>query len=771
MKFNKSKLIIFLIVLAFFSIIKANESVFEKKNIAKAYLDAELYEDAFIIYLDILSLQTDILGKYNLELVKTLYSLSNISLLNNNLEQSEEFLKQALDIQYYNFLLNQKKYLPTLLKLKNLYLTLNDSSIIRTIDSLSLKISNIEKDTLFFANDSLHFFPTIISLYTETVDSTNLVSEYSKDDKAMNLINTGLQYLNMGVFSEAAKNLDEAVQLNSDIVDSQYLLNIDYGDSTSIDNLYHAFYEIEEFDSTITSANLFLGLLGLTANIENKIIINHLLDYSKSVPNDTKSYLLLGDIYFENNDYIDAISYYMRALLLDNQLQHANLFMGKSLYNLKYYKDAITKLNQVVELDPNNFDSKQYLGMSYYYTADYENAIAELTNALLIKGNNFNTYYYLGKSYNRLNKKKQALESFHKSIEYNPVNGEAHFELGIIYESILKLEKAMYHYSIARKHIDSEILNYNFGLLLYNSENFQNALSPLRKYIIYNPKDVKILEILGDIFIIENRYSEAIDTYDRLIVLNPYKEEYYHRIAKSYLELGNYHEAKQFYEDILIFNEENPEILFSIGKISNILHQYKQAEEYFLEAIYCDFKNKDLLFQLGLSYGGQKKYLQALEAFKEALAYSSNDPILHYQLGIVLKELEIYNLAINEFTKYLESNTKDAVVHRMIGECYFFMENFDNAIQYLLQSSSLFNNEDSQSYYYLGLSYLKNNEEWNAAKYFKQVLKINPDHASTRYQLIDIYLTLNKKREANKECDILYMLDRELYFSAKFCNK
>ena len=140
MKFYQN-ILIFLIPMIIFSHIIADESIYEKKNIAKAYLDAELYEDAFIIYLDILSLQTDILGKYNVELVNTLYSLSDISLLNNDLVKSEDFLKQALDIQYFNFLLNQKKYLPTLLRLKNLYSATSDSLIIKDIDSLSYKKS------------------------------------------------------------------------------------------------------------------------------------------------------------------------------------------------------------------------------------------------------------------------------------------------------------------------------------------------------------------------------------------------------------------------------------------------------------------------------------------------------------------------------------------------------------------------------------------------------------------------------------------------------
>ena len=58
MKFYKNKFIIISVLLAFCTILKANESIYEKQNIAKAYLDAELYEDAFIIYLDVLSLQT-----------------------------------------------------------------------------------------------------------------------------------------------------------------------------------------------------------------------------------------------------------------------------------------------------------------------------------------------------------------------------------------------------------------------------------------------------------------------------------------------------------------------------------------------------------------------------------------------------------------------------------------------------------------------------------------------------------------------------------------
>ena len=59
----------------------------------------------------------------------------------------------------------------------------------------------------------------------------------------------------------------------------------------------------------------------------------------------------------------------------------------------------------------------------------------------------------------------------------------------------------------------------------------------------------------------------------------------------------------------------------------------------------------------------------------------------------------------------------------------------------------------------------------NAAKYFKSIIRINPDHPDTHHNLITTYLELNKFKEAKKECDILFMLDRDLYYSNSFCSK
>ena len=56
-----------------------------------------------------------------------------------------------------------------------------------------------------------------------------------------------------------------------------------------------------------------------------------------------------------------------------------------------------------------------------------------------------------------------------------------------------------------------------------------------------------------------------------------------------------------------------------------------------------------------------------------------------------------------------------------------------------------------------------------SAQYYKRVIRENPEHVLSRMKLIDVYLGLNKSREAKKECSIIYMLDRDVYNNITYC--
>ena len=763
------KNILLISFLCIFGIVINQETILQKTNLAKSYIEAELYEDAIVVYKNILNFQKKILGSENIELENTLFTISDLYLLENKFDSSKIYLNKALKIQYYNFIINQKRYLGTYNKLKSIYILENDSTKINELDSLINILEDIENDSTYINLDTLFNYPSIITNTPTEIDSTALVSEYTKNDQAIEFINSAESYINTGLYTESIRAFNSAIELNAGIIDLNYLLNINYGDSAQINNLYHNFQSINDYDSTITRENIFLGILSDKLNKPKTEIINYLKKYTDTFPNDKKGFSYLGNIFFELEDYLSSMHYFHRLLLIDDDDFNANYNLGRLLIQLNDYSDAIPLFNKTYELDSNHFESKHYLGYCYYNTMEYKKAINEFTHALLLDSKNAETYYYLGKSYIAIDKNKQALEALSMSIKLDPFNGNAHFELGKIYEQILKINLAIDEYRLAYKYIDNHELNYIYGKILYREQEYRKALLPLRKFIIFEPENTEILEILGEIFLKEKRFTESIDTYNRLIEKFPDNEFYYSNIAISYYELNNFLAAQKYYQKVLTFNEENTDILFKLGSISNLLYDYKKSEEYLLESIYCGFTSKEILFELGIAYGGQKKYLQALLSLKEALKYSLEDPVLHYQLGIIYNEMGIFDLAIDEFIQYIDQVENDPISFRLLGDCYAQLNEFEQSIIYYRKALELYNYEDIKTIYNLGLSYFEISDNINAAKYFKSILKINYDYSKAHHMLVQTYLNLGKFREAKKECDILFMLDTSLYNSLDYC--
>ena len=93
----------------------------------------------------------------------------------------------------------------------------------------------------------------------------------------------------------------------------------------------------------------------------------------------------------------------------------------------------------------------------------------------------------------------------------------------------------------------------------------------------------------------------------------------------------------------------------------------------------------------------------------------------------------------------------------------------DNAIRIFEKTYKI--NKNYNALFNIGKSYEKLGDLKNAAKHYKNVIKKNPNHVKSRENLIFIYKNLNKFREAKKECEIIYMLDRSVYNSIAFCRE
>ena len=125
MKYIKKEIIIIILILCNIVFTQKPESLQSKKEIAKSYFEAGLYEDAISVYKNILSMQINILGEYHPALIITLHEIADLYSGINDIESSEEHLLEALKIEFNDIIKKQSNYIPTYEKIKNLYITIN----------------------------------------------------------------------------------------------------------------------------------------------------------------------------------------------------------------------------------------------------------------------------------------------------------------------------------------------------------------------------------------------------------------------------------------------------------------------------------------------------------------------------------------------------------------------------------------------------------------------------------------------------------------------
>ena len=737
-----------------------NTALYEKKNLAKNYYDANLYDDAIIIYEEILVIEKRVFGNEDINLLQTLKKLYELNLLNKDFKKSKQYIQEYLNIQSSSLLNQQNIYIDPLEQLKNILIEEKKVNEVFTVDSL---LQIIHNNTSIIKKDSILILPKLL---INTTDTTNYESEYSNNDIAIDLINDGLRFLKNDLYTEAKNKLINAIQLNAEIIDVNYLKKIDFGNLQK--NLYDSFLEDSKNDSLSDKYhNLFLGIIAFKEENYDESI-NFLTRYHEFYPSDINALLILGELNFKKGSYLNSMFFFYQALKYDEDNLIANKFLSEIFIIMEDYEQALDILNYISK-DNNEHIIFYNLGFCYFKISKFEKSINSYTQAILLDPDDYKTFYQLGMSYKSNKLFKQSLDAFKKSVKINPNWGLGHYELGLIYQMTLNDDLAIYHFELANKNENFDDLNYRLGILYFKNEQFYKSMKRLKEYLVHNMNDIETMKIIGDIFLKLGRFPEAIDIFSRLIENDPNNQSFYYNIASSFYQLNDLDNALDYFLKVIELDEEDYNVYIDIGIIFNKKNLFLEAESYLLKALDCGFTNKNLLMQLGISYGGQKKFLQSLIAFQNALKFSLEDPILHYQIGIIYKELSIFDLAIKNLNFYLEYNKNDEVTLLLIGECHLNLKEYDNAVRIFEKTYKI--NKNYNALFNIGKSYEKSGDLKNAAKYYKNVIKKNPNHVKSRENLIFIYKNLNKFREAKKECEIIYMLDRSVYNSIAFCRE
>ena len=152
-------------------------------------------------------------------------------------------------------------------------------------------------------------------------------------------------------------------------------------------------------------------------------------------PHDIEGLFIMGDIYYQDQDWEKAYTAY--SALLDRMKP---LEMNKQQNIAVRYGICALKTNRIPEakkgfllaetMNPKNLDVSYNLGYIYYLEKEYEKAVKFFKRTLILEPNSFLATKYLGYTFKHLHKYAEALPVLKKTLDFKPDDKEVLFAMG-----------------------------------------------------------------------------------------------------------------------------------------------------------------------------------------------------------------------------------------------------------------------------------------------------------------------------------------------------
>ena len=198
-------------------------------------------------------------------------------------------------------------------------------------------------------------------------------------------------------------------------------------------------------------------------------------------PDDLQSHYLLALIHSTEKDYDAAAHEYEYILKTFSEAEPGNIeiygYLGQLYYSQKKYKNAIEQFEKILQLEPDNPDVLYLLGSLYLEIDDQRKAIEMLKESIKIKPNHDGSLNTLGYIYAESNQNLAEAESLVlQALEESPNNGAYLDSLGWVYYKREKYQEALDAFERANAVMKDPVIYEHMGDVYYKRNQFEKAI-------------------------------------------------------------------------------------------------------------------------------------------------------------------------------------------------------------------------------------------------------------------------------------------------------
>ncbi len=244
-------------------------------------------------------------------------------------------------------------------------------------------------------------------------------------------------------------------------------------------------------------------------------------------PDELKIREYLGYLYEEAKEFPKAIDAYTQNIQLDPLFIESHLHLGALQYRLKNYPEATLHLREAVRLNPKQPEPHIVLGLSYLQTEQFQKASEAFEEGVRHNPNNADLHFNLGTAYDKLNRFDDVVRAMETALSLNPQHADALNYLGYSYaDRGIKIDQALSltKQAVALKPENGYYVD-SLGWAFYKSGMYVEALQEIKRAVALVGDDPVIYEHLGEIYVRQNKMTDAREAWMRSLELDPSNEK------------------------------------------------------------------------------------------------------------------------------------------------------------------------------------------------------------------------------------------------------
>ena len=404
-----------------------------------------------------------------------------------------------------------------------------------------------------------------------------------------------------------------------------------------------------------------------------------------------------------------------KLLLKDDD---SNIVYLKALANV-YVKSnedekAIPYYEQIINFYPHDIDAMNSLGAIYRRIKQYQKSV-EILKKAQNEQNISSVNYNLGFTFKEMGNYEDAIECFESVITENPDDVLTYNHLGSIYLLQKNYEKSVNSFKHGLQ-VDQNhpILNYNLARCYAESKNYRDSIKYFEKALRTRPGWIEAVRDFSDVLVKCQKNSSAQELVERTIKMHPQNADLLCILGNIFLSQFDYDNAVKTFEKAEEIEPNDVKILMGFSEALEKGDRIDEALEKAVEAADLSPLNPDVRKRYIHTLLSAQKYDQALEHVKELEGTEGDDLQvldLYGQYYICRGNEEVANLY---YQKIKEKNQEYDDYILNASDRFMQTGNLDKAEEYAKKFVAK-REKIPEGYNQLGQIYVAKGE-WNKAK-------------------------------------------------------